>query len=525
MQSTSRYQAVHSIVSLHLGSAERCGQVAAAITNDLLAMERENASAGQSWISSRRNPPERPASAAAPISRRANVSSHKVSRCEAESMDGLIVEDLDDLVIPARKITRDAGTSTIPLSLAFRSLANDELVAKLSRSRDEALLRLEEATSKIALLTATAAVLPQSKRADAIPHLFHFVEIAMPRVAETQHAETHTEPCVIDHPSAVKETRIESNPANSILLKSQQAIISSLEAEVMRLRQERDFALGDSQMQLSKLVQELEEARDRLGESSAEWADKSKELNRLRTLMKFSQLKRDSDKLQETYARVDELETLLRRQQSVTARTEFDREEYQRLRYLETHVRSLAERGGSLTDLPVSLLGYGTAERKAAASPARSTAVERPPPVKASPSQALTLVKPEAVTVPADRTVELHAEPARAPCAAQPPDVSFSEIADRMRRFLERKRHPVPTATEAIAPKKSPRGPTAPSQRVRSAGTTRSASAAPVTSTPSKSQSQARPTSASMARVSSVAGIAPPKGFVLIAGRLVPMYK
>ncbi|CUG86949.1 Hypothetical protein, putative, partial [Bodo saltans] len=63
--------------------------------------------------------------------------------------------------------------------------------------------------------------------------------------------------------------------------------------------------------------------------------------NRLRTLMRFSQLKRDSDKLQETFVRIDELENRLRQVHAQHQRDALDREDLRRLRIVELQVKKV----------------------------------------------------------------------------------------------------------------------------------------------------------------------------------------
>ena len=260
---------------------------------------------------------------------------------------------------------------------------------------------------------------------------------------------------------------------------AQQAVIASLENEVERLRRERDDAHSNHQSRFDQLVRDLEEAKESLEESTTDWDSKMKELNRLRTLMRFSQLKQDSDRLHQANKRIDELESSVRRYQMAAQRFDKDRSEYRRLRLLDAHCNALLERNGHLSEIPSHLL-------------------------KSAPANAQDRNVPEAVDTRLASAKEV------APTVPES-EVSFSTIAERMQQYLAKKK----AAADSGIPEKKPRPSTASSQRTHVAGTLRPSSARTMQrqngrreETPSKPQLEA-----------------PAKSYSFIGGKIVPFYR
>ena len=119
--------------------------------------------------------------------------------------------------------------------------------------------------------------------------------------------------------------------------------LALLEFDVHRLKKERDDAVRSRQTEIDSLEGELEKVHQRMDETSEEWAQKQRELNRLRILMRFSQLKKDSDKLVDTYRRVDTLEAEVRRLQQRVRMDDSLQTDLRRLRLLEAHCLSILE--------------------------------------------------------------------------------------------------------------------------------------------------------------------------------------
>jgi len=202
-----------------------------------------------------------------------------------------------------------------------------------------------------------------------------------------------------------------SNAALRPTFESQCKVIASLEEELSRLRLQRDEQLAESAREHDKLMREIDNAQKQYREDVLSHSQQQKELQRLRTLMRFSQLKRDSDKLQETYQRVDALENELRKVMREGPRA--DAEELRRLRSLKQFVRSLR-----LENVPADLL---------------------PPLPESKQSEPAAVLQSDS-------------------------DVSFSTITARMQQYLERRRR-VQEAQENSA--RSPPGPTSQVPSVR----------------------------------------------------------
>jgi hypothetical protein len=358
---------------------------------------------------------------------------------------------------------------------------------------------------------------------------------------------------------------IEETPA----WKAQLQIIASLEAENTILRRQRDEQLAHAQKEHERLLQEVEEARDKLEEGSAHWSEKQKELNRLRVLMRFSQLKRDSDKLQETYKRVDELENLLRRSHQNDQRSAIDRDDLKRLKLLEIHTAAVFDGVAPVSSIPPHLLRRthqsSVVSSQAAAAPAASvparSAVVRPSTAKLSrpstPSSIPTEPQtggssgkvpdssissgaplrsastgPSAPAAQENETVVARSEPTAAGLPEQPPpaapasdaDVSFSTITERMQQYLERRKRQKEEAV--LAEKQQQQQLQAAAEFANNRKLVRPSSGHSDTR---RTSLLVRPGSAGTRSLSS--GVAyegpslgPPKSFAYIGGRMIPIH-
>lgn len=308
-----------------------------------------------------------------------------------------------------------------------------------------------------------------------------------------------------DDSSSAGASRKSDMEAAVAIQKLQEEIINSLEREVAVLRRQRDENLRETQSQLSQMFAELEDAQSKMDESTAEWEAKNKELNRLRTLMRFSQLKRDSDKLHETYARVDELESRLRKYQQASYRETLDRQELRRLKMLEAHCRaamsnaveqklSVTATGGDeapssllkwlIHAIPTHLVGLqagaspsaaaavapasphpgaaksvSSGKQQTPATPAPGTrrvdeSASLPPPAPRETASVMDANSSGIVSDDGSEPCEVSPSPSSVvfPAAPQPmrdEDAPLSLITQRMREYLERKKMPEPPASVA----------------------------------------------------------------------------
>lgn len=197
-------------------------------------------------------------------------------------------------------------------------------------------------------------------------------------------------------PVSVEPFSVSSLSTANEAIEAQCEIIKSLEKENTLLRAQRDEAHAQSQREHQRLMQELDEAHQTLDVQGAGWNEKQKELNRLRTLMRFSQLKRDSDKLQETYARLDELENKLRQLHAEHHREALERDDLQRLRVIEMQLKKLLRGEIPWSAFPKELL---YASSKQAQDVARASAPQ-PQPLSscAAPQKAAADSKPTTIT-------------------------------------------------------------------------------------------------------------------------------
>lgn len=182
-------------------------------------------------------------------------------------------------------------------------------------------------------------------------------------------------------PSSGDGQMINSSASLREAMDAQQEIIQCLEKENTILRRQRDDQVTSNAKEHQRLMQELEDTQQTLDEKGADWHEKQKELNRLRTLMRFSQLKRDSDKLQETFVRIDELENRLRQVHAQHQRDALDREDLRRLRIVELQVKKVlcgelafSSFPRELVHLPQQLQQHHTTTTTAADSGARGYA-------------------------------------------------------------------------------------------------------------------------------------------------------
>ena len=342
--------------------------------------------------------------------------------------------------------------------------------------------------------------------------------------------------------------------------KAQLQIIASLEAENTILRRQRDDQLAHANKEQERLLQEVEDARDKLEEGSAHWNEKQKELNRLRVLMRFSQLKRDSDKLQETYKRVDELENLLRRSHQSDQRNAIDRDDLKRLKLLEMHVTAVYDGAATMSSIPPQLLRRTAASGVTNAHPLASgsgpsasqpskSAVVRPSTAKLSrPSTPTIATDPvvakladerpsapqsplrETSSRPLDSTAEKVDQPspaaAAAPAVVAEADVSFSTITERMQQYLERrKRQKEEAVAAALQQQKQEQAATEfvsrklarPSSGQVDGGSKRSLLVRP-------GSAGVRSASSGSGAYEGVASLGPPKSFAYIGGRMIPIH-
>jgi hypothetical protein len=211
-------------------------------------------------------------------------------------------------------------------------------------------------------------------------------------------------------------------------LAAQEAIIQSLETENKSLRQDRDEKIRLGQQEHKRLMEELEEAQTTLDENSAEWQEKQRELNRLRTLMRFSQLKRDSDRLQEMYKRLDELENTIRHHHAAQRSIAMDQDDLQRLRSVEVQLVKVMEGQMQWRSFPFSLLKTTRRTAAAAANGAPSVATaavaSAPPPLSsmAAAAPVADRMRPSSMTLSSSGGANqaLPAAPPQAANTAQP---------------------------------------------------------------------------------------------------------
>jgi hypothetical protein len=473
---------------------------------------------------------------------------------------------------------KDASMNTLPWP-APGDYAGEQLVKTLSTSRQQAIAERNYAVTKATKLqeeiyrlnAELATQKHQTKDLDAtMKSLSPYVRQSasgLPRFAlpviiipsagsESQAPQPNGEPLARPVKASstmqtqTEEASLDGPPDATDLnqqLSGQKLVISSLEREVERLRQERDATHQQKQQELDKLVRELEETKESFDQSSSAWDDKMKELNRLRTILRFSQLKADSDKLQGAYKKMDELENTLRKYQMASQRADRDRSEFRRLRMLDAHCKALIDRGGSLQEIPPHLLQVTPAALTPPFSLAAAAQLQASSP--ASPSAAHHDVPlPNGLPIPAKATTSEKAkqtEEVSAPASVQPrpgsagqesssgiveaeEDTDFSTIVSRMQAYQQKKA--LAAAQKAAAEKKELASVNAGlKSRPTSASSTRPASAhhAGPTIRPSSARAlQLKPSGQKTKPIADVSSnAAPARSYSFIGGRLVPFYK
>lgn len=210
----------------------------------------------------------------------------------------------------------------------------------------------------------------------------------------------------------------------------------------------------------SELARELQRARDDLVSSTQQWDAKQKELSRLRTLMRFSVLKRENERLHAVVERCDELELAKQRlERDVQSMNRNGvSSEMRRLRLLEVHCRALMEAGqlnipkhlvAMVPDhercresvLPVDRDEKSTTDEGRAA---HQQTLERPLPAQPEPAMAPVPEAPP-TTKPSERGGAHDTAPRSVPAdnardAQQADaDIPLSTITARMAKYLAKK--------------------------------------------------------------------------------------
>jgi hypothetical protein len=253
----------------------------------------------------------------------------------------------------------------------------------------------------------------------------------------------------------------EATTASAKLLRASETECAHLQSRILSLEVSVREAVADAAAQRAlkaredkerDLEDELLKAKLLLDEGSGQWEIKQKELSRLRTLMRFSLLKKDSDQLQAVTDRNAELERLLERKQH----GDVNRDDYRRLRLLEAHCTAMQQRGATdLNSIPKDVLPRRDETVPAVASSDVAAAGPLParPPVEKSPAKAhpvslgatlpTATARPEAVLCDIEgppTIAETVAETAAdAPSTVADEDVPFNVITDRMQLYLARR--------------------------------------------------------------------------------------